>query len=49
MCVILKQRIGTIKVETDVSIPNEEDVIGMESDGVCVPQQCAPEVSHILR
>jgi hypothetical protein len=47
--VILKQRIDTIKVETDVSIHNEVDVIGMESDGVCVPQECEPEVSHILR
>jgi hypothetical protein len=47
--VILKQRIDTVKVETDVSIDNEEDVTGMEMDGVCVPQECKPEVSHILR
>jgi hypothetical protein len=47
--IILKQRIDSIKVETDVSIHNEEDVIGMETDGVCVPQECEPEVSHILR
>jgi len=47
--IILKQRIGTVKVETDASIDNEEDVIGMETDGVCVPQDCEPEVSHILR
>jgi hypothetical protein len=47
--IILKQRIDTIKVETDVSIHNEEDVIGMETDEVCVPQGCEPEVSHILR
>jgi hypothetical protein len=47
--IILKQRIGTIKVETDVSIDNEEDVIGMETDEVCEPQECEPEVSHILR
>jgi hypothetical protein len=47
--IILKQRIDTIKGETDVSIHNEEDVIGMEADEVCVPQQCEPEVSHILR
>jgi len=47
--VILKQRIDTVKVETDVSIHNEEDVIGMETDAVCVPQECEPEVSHILR
>jgi len=47
--VLLKQRIGTIKVETDVSVHNEEDVIGMETDAVCDPQECEPEVSHILR
>jgi hypothetical protein len=47
--IILKQSIDTVKVETDVSIDNEEDVIGMETDGVCVPQECEPEVSHILR
>ena len=49
MFVILKQRFHTIKVETDVSIDNEEDVIGMETDAVCEPQGCEPEVSHILR
>ena len=38
----------TVKVETDVSIDNEEDVIGMETDAVCVPEECEPEVSHIL-
>ena len=38
----------TVKVETDVSIDNEEDVIGVETDAVCVPQECEPEVSHIL-
>ena len=32
MFIILKQRIDTVKVETDVSIDNEEDVIGMETD-----------------
>jgi hypothetical protein len=47
--IILKQRIDTIKVETDVSIHNQEDVFGMETDEVCVPQKCEPEVSHILR
>jgi hypothetical protein len=47
--VILKQRIDTVKVETDLSIHDEEDVIGMENDEVCVPQECASEVSHILR
>ena len=49
MFVILKQRIDTVQVETDVSIDNEEDVIGMGNDAVCVPQECEPEVSHILR
>jgi hypothetical protein len=44
-----KQSVGTVKVETDVSIDNEEDVIGVETDGVCVPEVCEPEVSHILR
>jgi len=47
--VILKQRIDTVKVETDVSIDNEEDVTGMETDEVCVPQECEPEVSHSFR
>jgi hypothetical protein len=47
--VILKQKIDTFRVETDVSIDNEEDVIGMETDAVCVKQECEPEVSHILR
>jgi hypothetical protein len=42
--VILKQWIDTIKLETDVSVTNEEDVIGVETDGVCVPQGCEPEV-----
>jgi hypothetical protein len=46
---ILKQLIDTIKVETAVSIHNEEDVIGMETNRVCVPQECESEVSHILR
>jgi hypothetical protein len=46
---ILKQNIDTIKVERDVSIHNEEDVIGMETDEVCVPQESKHEVSHILR
>jgi len=47
--VILKQRIDTIKAETDVSMHNEEDVIGMETDAVCEAQECEPEMSHILR
>jgi len=44
VCIILKQKIDTIKAETDVSIHNEEDVIGVETDAVC-----EPEVRHILR
>ena len=49
MFIILKQSIDTVKVETDVSVHNEEDVFGMETDEVCVPQEFEPEVSHILR
>ena len=49
MFIILKQSIDSIKVETDVSVHNEEDVIGIETDAVCVPQESEPEVSHILR
>ena len=49
MFVILKQSIDTIKVETDVGVHNEEDVIGMETDGFCVPQESEPVVSHFLR
>jgi hypothetical protein len=41
--------IDTVKVETAVSVHNEEDVIGVETDGVRVPQECEPEVSHVLR
>ena len=48
MFVILKQWIDNIKVETDVNIHNEKDVIGMETDAVCVKQECEHEVSHIL-
>jgi hypothetical protein len=47
--VFLKQRIDTIKVETDVSIHNVDDIIAMDTDAICVPQVCEPEVSHILR
>jgi len=45
----LNRNIDNIKVERDASVHNEEGVIGMEIDGVCVPQQGEPEVSHILR
>jgi len=44
-----KQGIVTVKVETDVSVPNEEYVIGMGADEVCKTPECDPEVSHILR
>jgi len=47
--VILKQRVDTVKVETDVSIDNEGHVIGMETDAICVLQECELELSHILR
>jgi len=47
--IILKQSIATIKVETDVSVHNEEDVIGLETDEVCLTQESEPEVSNILR
>ena len=46
---ILKQSIDTIKVETDVSVHIEEDVIGLETDAVCVPQVGEPEVRQFLR
>ena len=49
MFIILKQSIDTIKVETDVTVHNEEDVIGMATDAVCVPQESEHEVSHLLR
>ena len=49
MFVILKQSIDTVKVETDVSVHYGEDVIGMQTDEVCVPQVSEPEVSHFLR
>jgi hypothetical protein len=35
--------IDAFKVETDVSIHNQEDVIGMKTDEVCVPQECEAE------
>jgi hypothetical protein len=41
--IILKQSVDTIKVQTDVSIDNQEDVIQMETYEVCVPQECEPE------
>jgi len=47
MFIILKQGIDTIKIRTDVNIDNDEDVIGMETDEVCVLQQCELKVSHI--
>jgi hypothetical protein len=47
--VILNQRTDTIKVETDVSVDNEDDVNGTETDEMCVPQESEHEVSYILR
>ena len=59
MFIILKQNIDTVKVETDVSIDNQEDVTGMETDEFCEPQdyetefcesqESESEVRHILR
>jgi hypothetical protein len=49
VCNFKKQRIDTVKAETDVSVHNEEDVIGTETDGVCETPECDAEVSHILR
>ena len=49
MFIILKQSIDTMKVETDVSVHNEEDVIGLETDEFSDLQECEPEVSNILR
>ena len=46
---ILKQSVDTIKAETDVTVHNEEDVIGMATDAVCVPQESEHEVSQFLR
>ena len=48
MFIILKQTVDAIKVERDASMDDEEYIIGMESDVFCVPQECEPEVSHIL-
>jgi hypothetical protein len=42
---VLKQSIDKIKVETDVSVHNEEDVIDMETDAVHVPQEIEHGVS----
>ena len=39
--------IDAIKVETNVSIHNQEDVIGMKTDEVCVPQECEAESDEI--
>ena len=49
MFMVLKQSIDNIKVETDVSVHNEEDVIGMETDAVHVPQESEHGVSDLLR
>jgi hypothetical protein len=47
--IILKQIINAVKEETDVNMHNQEDIIGMETDAVCVTEECQPEVSHILK
>ena len=49
MFLVLEQSINTVKVETDVNMHNQEDVFGMETDAVCVPQECETQVTHILR
>jgi hypothetical protein len=45
---ILKLRIDTVRVETGLSIHNEEDVFGMETDEICVPQECEPELLRLV-
>jgi hypothetical protein len=47
--VILKPIIDTVKVETDMSVYNEEDFFGMETDEVFAPLESEREVSHILK
>jgi hypothetical protein len=47
--IILKQSIDTLKVEANVNIHNQEDIIGMETNAGCVPQVCISQVSRILR
>jgi hypothetical protein len=45
---VLKQSIDNIKVETDVSVDNEEDVIGEEIDAFCLLQESEHEVSDLF-
>jgi len=47
--IILKQSINTVKEGTVVNMHNQKGIIGMETDAVCVPQECEPQVNHILR
>ena len=49
MFIILKQSINTVKEGTVVNMHNQKGIIGMETDAVCVPQECEPQVNHILR
>ena len=49
MFITLKQSTDAMKVETDVSFHNEEDVFGMETDEFSELQECEPLVSNILR
>ena len=49
MFIILKQSIYTVKVETDVKMHNQEDIIHLETDAICVTDKCEPELSHILK
>jgi len=45
---VLKQSIVNIKVETDVSVDNEEDVIGEEIEAFCLLQESEHEVSDLF-
>ena len=44
-----KTSIYTVKVETDVKMHNQEDIIDLETDAICVTDECEPELSHILK
>ena len=35
MFIVLKQRIDTVIVETDLSVHNKQDAVGMETDVFC--------------
>ena len=38
-----------MKVDTDVNMHNQEDIIGMEKDAFCVTEVCEPQVIYILK